>query len=59
MCCNLIFNAILQMRDYTMYDSFATGSIIMAHVFVGFVLAVIGFLLYKVVTFFNQYPTLS
>jgi len=42
-----------------MYDSFATGSIIMAHVFVGFVLAVIGFLLYKVVTFFNQYPTLS
>lgn len=53
MACNLIFSAVLQMRDYTMYDSFATGSIAMAHIFVAFVIVVIGFLFYRVVSFFN------
>ena len=56
---NTVFMAILQMRDYNMYDNFATASIAMAHIFMFACLLVIGFIVFKVAKFFSDYPKLS
>jgi hypothetical protein len=56
---NTIFMAILQLNDYTFYDSFSSASIIMAHIFIVLAIAIIAYLSYKVINFFIQYPKLS
>ncbi len=56
---NIIFMAALQLRDYHMYDSFTTASIILAHLFITACLIVIGLIIYKLLKFFNEYPKLS
>ena len=56
---NTVFMAILQMRDYNMYDTFATASIVMAHIILFVCLIVVGFMIFKVAKFFNDYPKLS
>jgi len=49
---NTIIMAILQLQDYTMYDSFTTASVVMAHIFIGFIAATIGYLSYRVISFY-------
>jgi len=56
---NLIFMAVLQMRDYNLYDNFSTASIVVAHMFVFAAMLIIGLLAYKIIKFFNDYPKLS
>ncbi len=49
MSVNLVFMAVLQMRDYNMYDDFTAASITFAHIILFFCLLVIGFIVFKVV----------
>lgn len=49
---NTIFMAVLQLKDYTFYDSFAAASIIVAHIFIVLAIGVIVYLAYKVINFF-------
>jgi hypothetical protein len=56
---NLIFMAVLQMRDYNLYDNFSTASIVLAHIFVFVAMLIISLLAYKIIKFFNDYPKLS
>lgn len=59
MSVNMIFMAILQMRDYNMYDDFTMASIALAHIILFVCLVVIGFIVFKVAKFFSDYPKLS
>jgi hypothetical protein len=59
MSVNMIFMAILQMRDYNMYDDFTMASIALAHIILFVCLVVIGFTVFKVAKFFSDYPKLS
>lgn len=59
MYANTISSVFLQMKDYTNYDDFSMASVVIAHLALAVCLAVIGLLLYKIISFFNQYPKLS
>lgn len=56
---NTVFMSVLQMRDYNMYDIFAAASLVMAHIALAACFIIMVFLIYKIISFFNQYPTLS
>ena len=56
---NTITSVFLQMKDYNNYDNFAFASVIIAHVILAMCLAIIGLLIYRIISFFNNYPKLS
>lgn len=56
---NTVLMAFLQMRDYNNYDTFSMASLALSHIFVIACLAIIGILIYKIMSFFNQYPKLT
>ncbi len=59
MYANIILMAFLQMNDYNLYDSFSTASLVFSHLFIAASLTVIGLVIYKLISFFNEYPKLS
>lgn len=56
---NSVFMAVLQLRDYNMYDTFTTAGLVLAHLFIILAVVIIALLVYKVIQFFNNYPKLS
>ena len=59
MYANTIMMAFLQMRDLNQYDSFSMASIVFTFFALTASLIVIGLLVYKIISFFNEYPKLS
>lgn len=59
MYANTIMMVFLQMRDINQYDSFSMASIVFAFLALAVSLMVIGLLVYKIISFFNEYPKLS
>jgi hypothetical protein len=56
---NTVFFAFLQLRDYNIYDNFTEVSLILAHAFIAFFFIVCILVAYRVISFYNEYPTLS
>ena len=56
---NTVFMSVLQMRDYNMYDTFASASIVIAHIALAACFIIIILLVYSIIRFFNEYPSLS
>ena len=49
----------MQMRDYNQYDSFSQASIIIAHILLALIGSFLVYLVYRVISFFREYPKLS
>lgn len=49
----------MQMKDYKQYDSFTQASIIIAHIMLVIICLMLMFIVYRVISFFREYPKLS
>lgn len=49
----------MQMRDYNQYDSFSQASIVIAHILLVLIGLFFVYLVYRVISFFREYPKLS
>jgi len=56
---NTIFFALLQFKDYKVYDAFALASIISADTMIAIFILSLFYLAYRVISFFKDYPKLS
>lgn len=56
---NMVFFAFLQMRDYTIYDTFAQVSLVMAHFVIIFFVILLILVTYNVINFHREHPTMS
>ena len=59
MFASTVFFSILQMRDYTMYDTFAEVSVVLAHIFLFFIVMLVVYMVYRILSFYYEYPKLS
>jgi hypothetical protein len=56
---NTVFFAFLQLRDYNIYEDFTQVSLILAHAFILFFAIIFVLVLYRILSFYQEYPVLS